>query len=451
VLRRFGDLARAAHAQLLPLADGLTCDVAETLLVLPTLSLVAESDLVTGAHTTPAVRDAVGRVERLLAAGKGGEPQASRVRRGLVAMLDELAGSPAQMLTWTSRVDLADALLTRWLSAARARPASVAYLLMARTELSGWTGDLLAGISAADRAIEVSREVGSHVLTGWTHVFAARIHAAMGDERGCRAHGEAATELGARLNEPGPAVWAVHARAHLLLSTGRVEEAVQVLEPVAQYAGSIGFHGVRAIPWQPDHIEGLARSGRTAQADQLLASWVAAQPTDADDWHRAVVARCRVLVHGEDAVDDLLALIDGGALQLTPIEEARSRLVAGTALRRRRRPAAAQAMIQEAAATFARVGAAGWRACAQAELVDRRRPSAPAEGSAGLTLQEMRVAQEIAAGATNREAAARLFCSPKTVEYHLTRVYCKLGVRSRAALAGRLAAAAVGPATSAVC
>jgi DNA-binding CsgD family transcriptional regulator len=54
-------------------------------------------------------------------------------------------------------------------------------------------------------------------------------------------------------------------------------------------------------------------------------------------------------------------------------------------------------------------------------------------------VQEMRVAQEIAAGATNRQAACRLFCSPKTIEYHLTRVYAKLGVRSRAALAGRMA------------
>jgi DNA-binding CsgD family transcriptional regulator len=51
----------------------------------------------------------------------------------------------------------------------------------------------------------------------------------------------------------------------------------------------------------------------------------------------------------------------------------------------------------------------------------------------------MRVAQEIAAGATNRQAATRLFCSPKTIEYHLTRVYAELGVRSRAALAGRMA------------
>jgi DNA-binding CsgD family transcriptional regulator len=75
----------------------------------------------------------------------------------------------------------------------------------------------------------------------------------------------------------------------------------------------------------------------------------------------------------------------------------------------------------------------------------RQRCSAVADNCAGLTMQEMRVAQEIAAGATNREAATRLFCSPKTIEYHLTRVYAELGVRSRSALASRLITAIIEP------
>jgi DNA-binding CsgD family transcriptional regulator len=447
-LHRYGDLARSAHAQVASLVPDQASEIAETLVLLPTLSLVAESDLVLGAHTAPSVREAVGRVQRLLAASRGGEPVASEVRRGLTAMLDELSGSPAQMLTWTDRLDLAGDLLAVWLAAAaRARPASVAYLLMARTELCGWTGDLRGGIGAAGRAIDLSREVGSHALTGWTHAFAARLHAALGDERGCLAHGEAATELGGRLSEPGPAVWSLHARAQLLLGLGRPEEAVEVLGPAADYAGAIGFHGIRAIPWQIDYIEGLARTGRTGDAEAVFVSWLDSLPPDADAWHRAMAARCRVLVQGEEAVDELIALLDAGALRLTPLEEARSRLIAGGALRRRRRPSASQAMIRQAEQAFARLGAAGWRAAAEADLSERRRPGNGADaGLDGLTSQEVRVAQEIASGATTREAAARLFCSPKTVEYHLTRVYTKLGVRGRAALAAR-----VGPGTRAAC
>ena len=186
----------------------------------------------------------------------------------------------------------------------------------------------------------------------------------------------------------------------------------------------------------------MARPGkRTRCWDPGLAGL----PDDADDWHRAIAARCRVLVHGEETVDELVTLIDGGALRVTPVEEARARLVAGGALRRRRRPTAAKAMIAGAVATFARHGAAGWRATAEAELLDRKRGGRAVEEPAGLTLQEMRVAQEIATGATNREAAARLFCSPKTIEYHLTRVYAKLGIRTRAALAARIATTPIGP------
>ena len=95
-------------------------------------------------------------------------------------------------------------------------------------------------------------------------------------------------------------------------------------------------------------------------------------------------------------------------------------------------------MLKRATAMFARVGALGWLASAESELTGQR-GQADRDPTGGLTVQEMRVAQEIAAGATNRQAATRLFCSPKTIEYHLTRVYAKLGVRSRAALAGRMA------------
>ena len=381
-------------------------------MLLPTLSLVAESELVVGEHRGSAVEDAVARVRRLLAAARGAEPTASAVRRGLVAMLDDLAGSPAQMLTWTSAIDLADELLTLWLSAARARPASVAYLLMARTELAGWTGDLRGGLAAADRAIEVSEEVGSHALTGWTHVFAARLCAAAGNEQDCLAHRDAGIALGDRLGEPGPRVWGMHAQGHLLLSTGRIAEAVEALTPVAAIASAIEFAGVRAIPWQPDWVEALARSGQAEQAAAALASWRATLPAEPDDWHRAVVARARVLVDGEGAVDELLAALDGGALRATPIEEARAQLVAGSALRRRRRPAASQDMLKRATATFARIGALGWLASAENELTGQR-GQADRDPSGGLTVQEMRVAQEIAAGATNRQAASQALLQPQ--------------------------------------
>ena len=142
-LTRFGDLARAAHRELLPLAADRTSDVAQTLLLLPTLSLIAESDLVVGAHTSAVVHDVIGRVERLLAAARGGEPEACEVKSGLVAMLDDLAGSPIPTLTWTSgSTSPGSCSICGCPPPAPDRPA-LTYLLMARTELCGWTADML--------------------------------------------------------------------------------------------------------------------------------------------------------------------------------------------------------------------------------------------------------------------------------------------------------------------
>ena len=442
-LGRFRDLARSAYTEAAALVDdrsseSIDADMAQTLGLLPTLSLVAEAELIHGAHTAPVIADAVARVRRLVAAAGGRTPAALEVSRGLAAMLDDVAGSPAQMLTWTPDLDLAEDLLTLWLRSIQARPASIAYLLMARTELAGWTGDFLGGLSSADRAIEISSEVGSHALSGWTHAFAARLCAARGDANGCNSHGATAADIGARLAQPGLPIWQLHAKAQLQLSTGDFASAVASLEPVADFMTGIGFYSVRAMPWQPDFIEGLARAGQDDRAADLLESWMATMPVVPDAWHSAILARCRVLLIGAEAVDELTDAITGGALSRTPLEEARSQLVCASALKRKRQARAAAEMLGQAISKFDRLGARAWHATAFKEL-----PASP--GSAYLpgphivlTVQELRVAQEIAGGATYREVAARVFCSPKTVEYHMSHVYSKLGIRSRGELAAQL-------------
>ena len=121
-------------------------------------------------------------------------------------------------------------------------------------------------------------------------------------------------------------------------------------------------------------------------------------------------------------------------------ETARSRLCLGEQLRRAGRRGAARTPLREALAGFDDLGARPWSARAAAELqatgesVRRRDPATLDE----LTPQELRVATMLARGATTREAGAALYLSPKTVEYHLRHVYLKLGINSRAALAGAL-------------
>jgi DNA-binding CsgD family transcriptional regulator len=155
-----------------------------------------------------------------------------------------------------------------------------------------------------------------------------------------------------------------------------------------------------------------------------------------------LAARCRALLLA--ARGDLKAASGQAAEALTRcaglelgIEIARTFLIAGQIDRRRRRKATAADHLRRAAGLFDQMGAPMWSERARAELgrVGLRSPTPSL-----LTASERRVAELIAAGRTNREAAAQLFISPKTVEANLARVYRKLGVHSRAELGAQLAA-----------
>jgi len=128
------------------------------------------------------------------------------------------------------------------------------------------------------------------------------------------------------------------------------------------------------------------------------------------------------------------------ALAPDPFETARTELAWGQQLRRDRRKADARGPLHRALDTFERLGAEPWAATARSELAacGERRAAASAGPLGTLTPREYEVATAVAAGATNAEAAARLFVSQRTVEYHLSAVFRKLGVQGRTALAAAL-------------
>jgi DNA-binding CsgD family transcriptional regulator len=154
-------------------------------------------------------------------------------------------------------------------------------------------------------------------------------------------------------------------------------------------------------------------------------------------WARAAVERCRGLLGPEDEVEArLAAALAAHADPAMPFEAARTRLALGERLRRTRRPAAARAQLAAARDAFAAMGGRSWAARAERELAAAG-GDAVARGSDALTARERDVCDLVAAGATNREVAAALFLSPRTVEHHLRIAYRKLGVRSRSELAAR--------------
>jgi DNA-binding NarL/FixJ family response regulator len=119
-----------------------------------------------------------------------------------------------------------------------------------------------------------------------------------------------------------------------------------------------------------------------------------------------------------------------------PFEEARTRLLLGSTLRRRRLRAEARPELAAALETFERLGAVDWAERARVELRATGVRLAPASaGLTQLTPQELQVALAVAAGLSNREVAGQLFLSVKTVEFHLGHVFDKLGLARRTQLA----------------
>jgi DNA-binding CsgD family transcriptional regulator len=183
-------------------------------------------------------------------------------------------------------------------------------------------------------------------------------------------------------------------------------------------------------------VEAAIRTGRADLARRhlpALAAWAAH-----NDVGKALELRCQALLTDGDQAERHYR----AALRLIPdrpYELARTKLAYGGWLRRQRRRSEARAALAHAEDTFARLGAARWAERARTELaVLGDRPVAHAQADdplQRLTPQELQVVRLAAAGYSNREIAARLYLSPRTVGHHLYRAYPKIGVTRRMELA----------------
>ena len=200
----------------------------------------------------------------------------------------------------------------------------------------------------------------------------------------------------------------------------------------------------RVHPWialrsVPDLVEAASRSDRKAEVAAPLERFTAWAEQTGSAWGLAAAARCQgLLAHGTDSEARLLQALRLHADSDSPFHRARTQLCLGEALRRGRKRVEARAHLRAAEETFEQLGVRPWAARARIELdasgetVRRRDPSALAD----LTPQELQIARLVGQGAINRDIAAQLFLSPKTVEYHLHKVFQKLGIKSRTELSG---------------
>lgn len=193
-----------------------------------------------------------------------------------------------------------------------------------------------------------------------------------------------------------------------------------------------------------DEVEALAGLGDAAAAADVLNRFVSRCSAPAPGWVAPLVRRARGIVHAaerdlESAREALAGAVAAEDVLPLPLEQARTRLALGRVLRRLQARRDAQTMLDDALQRFDALGAALWAERAREELA---RIGGRAPSHDDLTATEGRIAKLVAEGMTNREVAAMLFVTPKTVESALTRVYRKLDVRSRTELARRLADAA---------
>ncbi|WP_170160421.1 helix-turn-helix transcriptional regulator [Prauserella muralis] len=219
------------------------------------------------------------------------------------------------------------------------------------------------------------------------------------------------------------------------LAAGRAREAVQHLEMVGDWDADEPAD--LAMEVLPDLVEALARSGerdRAAVAARRYGQWVAHNPAPEVG---ALLARCRALVRADDGAEAQYAeSLRLHALADAPLEAARTELLFGEQLRRDRRRSEAQRRLRSAAEQFRRLGASAWADRALGELrATGESPGAAEQGRlSGLTPQELRIALAVGEGLTSREIAGQLFLSPRTVDYHLRKVFQKVGITSRGEL-----------------
>ncbi|MFD4342125.1 LuxR C-terminal-related transcriptional regulator [Streptomyces anulatus] len=313
--------------------------------------------------------------------------------------------------------------------------------------------ELRAGRHAGARAhalegLHAARRTGQPNGSAHLHAVLALAASVEGPAEACAAHADAAL-AGAGPHGLAQAVTlATWARARADLASGRPGEAAARLAPLVGTGPARGHFAARMLA-VPCWVEAAVLGGRLPEeSDELhaavdeFASWAA---RTADPGAPAQLARCRALLAPADEADARYAEAlahhgrAGGGF-----ERARTQLLYGQWLRRRRRTREARGPLRDALVAFQRCSARAWADRAAGELRAAGEPAGASRSAAdgplaALTPQQLRIARCVAEGATNREVALRLSLSPRTVDHHLRNVFAALGIRSRTELARLLA------------
>ena len=362
---------------------------------------------------------------------------------GLAGVYDSSSPSFAlgMRLMFSGRLDEArarmDVLLDRAVSHGDEAAVAAALLHQAELEFRAGNWSLAAGKAAEgyERAEQIGREQDMSAL-----LYArALVDAHLGRVEQARDAAERGVALSESCGDEVFLLQHLSVLGFLELSTGDPQAADSILRPLAKRLASSGWREPSIYGELPNAIEALVELAELGEARRLLAELQDRLSRVESPWGEASAGRCEGLILAADG--DLGAAFSALERALTvheqlpqPFDLARTLLALGAVQRRTRKRGAARDALERALAIFDELGAALWTEKARAELA---RVGGRTAAGDELTPTERRVAELVAKGKTNKEVAAQLFITPRTVEGHLTRIYAKLGVRSRAELAHR--------------
>jgi DNA-binding CsgD family transcriptional regulator len=305
-----------------------------------------------------------------------------------------------------------------------------------------WRGDFAAASALAEDSVERARLLGGADMADRYRINSSAVAAYAGRVDQARDDAGKALVVWQRKENPYLTAWQTMYVSFLEVSLGNYGAAVATLEPLlaVPFLSEPESTEIHVAWFFPDLIESMIAIGRVDDAAPLIERLERNGRRLDRAWMLAMGARARAMLlaaRGDleaagAAAQDAMAEHDRLPM---PFERARTQLLVGQLQRRTRRNKLAATTLGEALTAFEHLGTPLWAERTRAELA--RVHVGPAQS--GLTPTEQQVAELAASGMTNRDVAASLFISPKTVEANLSRIYHKLGIRSRAELGQRMA------------
>jgi DNA-binding CsgD family transcriptional regulator len=312
---------------------------------------------------------------------------------------------------------------------------------LAEVECRAGNWDVAAG--HAQEAYDIDVESGWLLGVGHMLFPKALVAALSGDVDTARSDAEEGLRQSLRNEDTLDASCNRAVLGFLELSLSNPSAALERLEPVLAFLEELGSPEPGVIPCVPDAVEALVSLGRLDEAEGLVDRLERQGRTLDRPWAIATAGRSRGLLSA--ARGDLPAARSALEQALVahrrvpqPFELARTLLVKGEVERRAKQKRAARSALEQALGIFQDLGAPLWARRARDDLA--RVGGAVPPSSSELTPTEQRIAQLVGDGKKNREVADALFISVKTVEANLSRIFHKLGVRSRTELTRRIAA-----------